>query len=159
MRNKTAYVMTVCLALAAAPVQAAPAPASPEDIAFFIGRWATGPAPVEGYETLGASAPDCSRAVRIETGPTGGIVRTARLRDGQERAVAFRVMRFANDHPWWPVDGGPGPIARRVGADRFDLAPTAMGRADWARAMRHYRCPADAGGDITPPPDGPPHRE
>lgn len=146
--------------LALAPARAAPpAPAAPEEIAFFLGPWATEPAPVEGFETLAATPPDCAQPVRIERGPDDSIMRTARRRGGQESTVAFRVMRFAGNYPWWPVEGGPGPIARRVDADSFDLAPMAMGRADWARAIRHHRCAASSDEALNSLPDGSPHTD
>jgi hypothetical protein len=132
-----------CLGTAAS-VRAAPVPATAEDLAFFVGQWATGPAPVDGYETISAQSPDCARAVRIEAGPDDRLVRTVMRRDGQDSSAAFRVMRFAGHYPWWPIDGGPGPVAREVDADSFDLAPIGVGRADWTRAIRHYRCPAAA---------------
>lgn len=126
----------------AAPVQVVPVPASEDDLGFFVGQWATGPAPADGYETMSARSPDCARAVRIEAGPDNLLVRTMKLRDGKDSAAAFRVMRFAGNYPWWPADGGPGPVARKVDADTFDLGPTRVGRADWTEAIRHYRCPA-----------------
>lgn len=110
-------------------------------MAFFAGRWATGPAPADRFETLSTRTPDCARAVRIEAGPSNEVVRSVTRGDGTKSTARFRVMQFAGNHPWWPVEGGPGPVARKVDADSFDLAPTQVGRADWARAIRHYRCP------------------
>lgn len=126
----------------AAPAQVSPVPASADDLAFFVGQWATGPAPVEGYETMPTQSPNCARAVRIEAGADKLLVRMVKLRDGQTSAAAFRVMRFAGHYPWWPADGGPAPVARKVDADSFDLGPTQVGRVDWSQAIRHYRCPA-----------------
>ncbi len=111
--------------------------ATPEEVAFFLGRWATGPAPVEGFETFAAEAPSCERAVEISAAGDGLIARTAH----GGASATFRVMRIAGRFPWWPVDGGPAPVARRAEGETFDLAPTQMGQADWSRAIRHERCP------------------
>lgn len=115
-------------------------PASADDVAFFVGDWATGPAPVDGYETIPAAPPDCTLPVRIEADEDGGIVRTVRRRDGAAHSAAFRVMRFAGNYPWRSDDGGPAPVARKIDEQSFDLAPTMTGRADWSRAIRHQRC-------------------
>lgn len=143
MRMMSAVACFTCL-WTAGPVRAAPTPATSADMAFFAGLWATGQAPVDGYETISAQAPDCARAVQIEAGSGNEVVRSVTQGDGAKSATTFRVMRFAGNYPWWPVDGGPGPVARKVDADSFDLAPIQVGRADWARAIRHYRCPAAA---------------
>ncbi len=129
----------------AAPAYGAASPATRDQIAFFVGEWGTGPAPVEGYETIPAVTPDCRHTVRIAPGGDTQITRTARTRDGQQVSANFRVVRVGNTYPWWPVDGGIGPVARTIDAESFDLAPMVMGRADWARAIRHHRCPATPG--------------
>ncbi len=116
--------------------------ASASEAAWFAGSWATGPADVEGHETIGPK-PDCSRAVSIRVVKDNIIVRETRLKDGSPHSVEFAVKHFGSNFPWWPTDGGPNaPVAKRTGDDTFVLARTNMGRADWNNALQHTRCKA-----------------
>jgi hypothetical protein len=113
--------------------------ASAADVSFFAGRWATGPADVEGFETIHPKGPDCSKAVEIVKEDGAKIRRIVILRDGVRHEATFTVKRFGANFPWW-TDVGPAPVARRIDANTFILAATRVGKADWAGAIKHTRC-------------------
>jgi len=121
------------------PLAAQAPDASPADISFFAGRWATGPADVEGFETIYPKGPDCSKAVEIVKEGGAKIRRIVILRNGVRHEASFTVKRFGVNFPWW-TDAGAAPVARRIDANTFILAATRVGKADWARAIKHTRC-------------------
>ncbi|WP_312163839.1 hypothetical protein [Phenylobacterium sp.] len=144
MRNATSILLLAAwmFIASAGPAGAQAAPAAEADVAFFVGRWATGPAPVEGYDTIALDAPACERPVEIIAAGQGLIRRLPSASAAPQDGPTFKVMHIAGRFAWWPTDGGGGPVARRAGPDAFDLAPTHVGQADWGRAIRHRRCPA-----------------
>lgn len=144
MLGKLTIIVTVATTMAIAGVATSgeiPS-ATAREADFFVGRWATGPSPVDGFETLPATPPSCDRPVEIRRIGPDRIERQVRGRDGRPTTSTFTVKRFAGNFPWWPSGGGAAPVARRVDQDVFDLAPTRLGRADWSQAIRHQRCPA-----------------
>lgn len=114
--------------------------ATEQDIRWFAGKWATGPADVPGFETI-AEAPDCKAAVEIAATGPATIRRTVRLRNGELRSNEFTVKSFNGNFPWWSKDGIGGPVAKRTATDSFVLATTRTGKADWPNALKHTRCP------------------
>jgi len=141
MKQTISTVAVVFWLMFAGHAAAQASPASREDVAFFLGRWATLPAESEDPADGAGGALDCTRSVDI-TSPGEGLIQRTSTASNPETGAVFRVMSFAGRHPWWPADGGVGPVARRMGEDAFDLAPTRVGQADWSRAIRHRRCPA-----------------
>lgn len=138
------HALAIPLALAAALLSgalamAAIADADTQEVAFFIGRWATAPSDQPGFETL-APPPDCGRAVEIVTDGGSLITRTATLRSGERRSTRFTVKALGGTFPWWPESGAPALVARRLDADSFILARTFSGKADWDQAIKHTRC-------------------
>lgn len=131
---------TLLMASLVSVAQANTPDASASETAWFAGNWATGPADVPGFDTIGP-APDCSRAVTIRVVKGNVIVRETRLRNGSLHSAEFAVKHFGQNFPWWPTDGAPGPVAKRTGDDVFLLARTGnMGKADWDNALQHTRC-------------------
>lgn len=96
------------------------------------------PAPAEGFDEDGANP---ITTVRIEHRGGAALVRHSPERNGRPAvSVAFAVKKLGATFPWWPEDGGPASVSRKVSADSFDLASVdPMGRADWSRALRHTR--------------------
>lgn len=116
----------------AAPAFAADA--VPGDAAPFAGRWAV--AFPEGEGVI-VNVPDATceapALIRVEDGhfivresPTGA-------------SVKFEVMSFAGRNPWWAEDGS-SLVAEWKDTDRFWLAPTDLGAADWTQAKEYKRC-------------------
>lgn len=136
-KSATALTLALLAPLATADVPAA----SAAELAWFEGRWATGPADVPGHDTIAAEAPDCQRAVSIRRSGQDRLERSTTLRDGSTHIAEFEIRKFGGNYPWWPVSGQPGPVAKRTGDNVFVLAPTDMGRAQWDRALQHTRCP------------------
>ena len=129
-----------CAILLAADARADVRDANEAEVAFFIGRWAVGPADAPGFETI-TGAPDCARAsVDIEHVGASGVRRVSTLRDGRRQAVEFEIKSFGGNFPFWVKGGAGGPVARRLDADAFLLASVRDGRADWAGALKHVRC-------------------
>jgi hypothetical protein len=128
------------IGFALSPAIAEAPDAAAQEVRWFVGKWATGPADVPGFETI-AGNPDCKTAVDISATGPATIQRTARLRDGTSHTSEFRVKSFNGNFPWWSKDGIGGPVAKRTGADSFVLATTRNGKADWAGARKHTRCP------------------
>lgn len=124
----------------AVPAFAQARDATEQEVHSFAGRWAVSPADASGFETIAGGA-DCAAAVTIATTGPATIRRTVRLRSGDLRANEFTVKSFAGNFPWWSKDGAGGPVAKLTGADSFVLAPTRNGKADWANALKHSRCP------------------
>lgn len=125
-------------------MSAQPTDAPAEEAAWFAGEWAVTLAPVEGFDDVVANS---ITTVRIEHRGGAAVVRHSPERNGRSAAsVAFTVKKLGATFPWWPEDGGPAAVARKVSEDSFDLATVgAMGRADWSRALRHTRVEAAVG--------------
>ncbi|MDP2228749.1 MAG: hypothetical protein Q8J78_14865 [Moraxellaceae bacterium] len=136
---KAAASLMLCLASPLA--QADIAPASAADMKWFEGRWATVPADVPGMETLAPATADCTHAVTLRQTGASTLMRVSTLRNGEAHTAEFEIKTFAGNYPWWPLDDGPAPVAKRIGDNAFVLARTQMGRADWANALQHIRCP------------------
>lgn len=132
-----------CLAICAVTgvARAQPVQAGDAEIAYFVGRWATGPAERAGMETIVARGATCDAPVEVAPSGPGRIVRSVQRRDGGRTSVAFSVKRFGGNFPWWPEQPGPGIVARRLDDGGFLLAGLVAGRADWDNAIRHRRCP------------------
>jgi hypothetical protein len=114
--------------------------ATEQEVRWFTGRWAIGPADAPGFETIAKGA-DCTVAVAIAAvGPTT-IRRTVRLRSGELHATEFTVKSFNGNFPWWSKDAAGGPVAKLTDTDSFVLATTRNGKADWVNAQKHRRCP------------------
>lgn len=135
------FALTACFLGLPLALQAQPAEATSEQTAWFAGEWTVAPVPVEGFKDI-VSAPPTT--VRIEHTGDARLVRHSPERDVRPAAsVAFNVKTFGGNFPWWPVEGGPSVVARRVSDDSFDLASVGpMGKADWSRALRHTRVAA-----------------
>jgi hypothetical protein len=114
--------------------------ATPQEAAWFSGKWAVGPADVPGFETI-AGGGDCSRAIEIKTTGPVTLQRIVTRRNGERHTAEFTVKSFRGNYPWWPRQGGDAVIAKRIAADTFVLASTRTGRADWDSALQHTRCP------------------
>ena len=128
------------IGLALSPAIAEVPDATEQEVRWFVGKWATGPADVPGFETIAGGA-DCKAAIDISARGAATIQRTVRLRDGALRTNEFRVKSFKGNFPWWSKDGIGGPVAKRTGEDSFILATTRNGKADWSGALKHTRCP------------------
>jgi hypothetical protein len=119
------------------PLTAPAGEATETETIWFAGEWTVAPAPVEGYDTIIAK-----RYPNVQIEHRGGtrIARISTLRHGERVTVEFEVRSFGGNYPWWSATGGGNLIARRVNEDTFDLAGVgAMGKADWAHALRHTR--------------------
>ncbi len=114
--------------------------AAEQDVRWFVGKWAVGPADAPGFETIAGGA-DCKAAIDIAATGPATIRRTVRMRNGALRSSEFTVKSFSGNFPWWSRDGLGGPVAKRTGADSFVLASTRNGKADWPNALKHTRCP------------------
>ncbi len=121
-----------------------PADATADEVAWFAGEWTVTPAPVEGFDDVVANS---ITTVCIEHRGGAAVVRHSPERNGRPAAsVAFTVKKLGATFPWWPEGGGPVSVVRKVSEDCFDLATvSAMGRADWSKALRHTRVVAAAG--------------
>jgi hypothetical protein len=133
------FAAIVCAPAMIQPLAAEVPDASAADVSFFAGRWATGPADREGFETIYPKGPDCSKTVEIVKEGGAKIRRIVILRNGVRHEATFTVKRFGVNFPWW-TDAGPAPVARRIDANTFILAATRVGKADWAGAIKHTRC-------------------
>ena len=133
-------VLSAIAGLFASPALAQAPNATEQEVRWFAGKWAVGPADAPGFETI-AGAADCASAVTIAVTGSATIKRTVRLRNGELHASKFTVKSFNGNFPWWNKDGMGGPVAKRTGADSFVLATTRNGKADWPNALKHTRCP------------------
>lgn len=126
-----------CLLGLPSALPAQPADASADETAWFAGEWTVTPAPVDGFEDIVAEP---SGAVRIEHLGGARLVRHSPERNGRAAvSAAFTVKKFGGNYPWWS-EGGGSVVARKVSENSFDLASVGpMGKADWARALRHTR--------------------
>lgn len=139
-RGRRTYVAIAMLGVATMQSLAAEArDATAAEAAFFVGRWATGPADVEGFETIYPKGPDCSKSVEIVAEGGAVIRRIVILRNGARHEATFTVRSFGGNYPWW-TDAGPSPVARRIDDKTFVLAPTRVGKADWRNAIKHTKC-------------------
>lgn len=111
--------------------------ATESETAWFAGEWAVTPAPVEGFDTIGAKE---YPHVQIEHRGGTLVARISTLRNGGQAEVEFNVRSFRGKYPWWSANGGANLVARRVDENTFDLANVGpMGKADWNDALRHTR--------------------
>jgi hypothetical protein len=131
---------TVAIGLCTGAAIADTPDASPQDVAWFAGKWAVGPADVPGFETI-AGGGDCSRVAEIKTTGPLTLQRIVTHRNGERHIAEFTVKSFRGNYPWWPKNGDDGLIARKIAADTFILASTQIGIADWDSALKHTRCP------------------
>lgn len=129
-------VIGVCVSAAIADTP----DASPQDAAWFAGKWAVGHADVPGFETI-VGGGDCSRTVDIKTTGPATLQRIVTRRNGQRHTVEFTVKKFRGNYPWWPKNGKDALVAKKIKNDTFVLASTRIGKADWDRALKHTRCP------------------
>lgn len=131
-----------CLLGLPSALPAQPADASADETAWFAGEWTVAPAPVEGFADIVAEP---QGTVRIEHAGGSRLVRHSSERNGRAAvSVTFTVKKFGGNYPWWS-EGGGSAVARRVSENSFDLASVGpMGKADWARALRHTRVVAAA---------------
>jgi hypothetical protein len=130
MRYLLAILLFGVLAAPAVAADAVPGKAAP-----FAGRWAV--AFPEGEGVI-VNKPDatCDAPVVIAVAHDHFITYAS---PGGE-AVEFEVMSFDGRNPWWTKDGR-SMVAEWKDDDRFWLAATDMGKADWKQAKEYKRCP------------------
>lgn len=112
---------------------------SSDPTAAFIGRWAVGPAEIEGYDTIIPDPPRCEgrSLVVIEAAGTGKIRRISR---GQ--AVEMYVRAVGEDAIFSLAPDTAGYRVRRIRNGGFQMASAVGDAPDWGRSLQHNRCPA-----------------
>lgn len=138
-----------CLLGLPSVLPAQPVDASADETAWFAGEWTVASVPVEAFEDIVAES---QGTVRIEHLDGARLVRHSPERNGRAAVSAtFTVKKIGGNYPWWSESGG-SVVARKVSENSFDLAGVGpMGKADWARALRHTRVAAENESAALPP--------
>ncbi|MGA0545724.1 hypothetical protein ACO2Q1_10650 [Brevundimonas sp. VNH65] len=112
---------------------------SSDPTAAFIGRWAVGPAEIEGYDTIIPDPPRCEgrSLVVIEAAGPGRIRRISRGRE-----VEMYVRADGQDAIFSLTPNTDGYRVRHIRDGGFQMASAVGDAPDWGRSLQHNPCPA-----------------